>query len=372
MKKVTFLIVFLSWVFTVFGQDLKNQKLFVGTFTSEGAEGIYLCDFGPDGSLQLEKTFKAVDNPSFLKVSPDRKFLYSVNRTAAAVEPSGGYVTSYRIDADGALHFLNKQKSNGSGPCHIDVSPDGKFVAIATYGSGTTSLYPVNNDGSLSPASTVIKNTGSGADESRQAEPHAHSIKFSPWNDQVFSADLGTDQVNIYRLKNKALLPAEQDSVEVAPGAGPRHFDFHPAKKIIYIINELNSTITAIHLKNGEWSKFQTISTLPADFNGESYCADIHVSPDGGYLYGSNRGHNSISVFKIEEESGELSLLETVPVEGDWPRNFTLSPDGKFMLVANQRSHSITVFRINKDTGIPKYTGNEIHLPAPVCLEFFK
>lgn len=371
MKKITFLFILFALLLELTGQEAGNQQFFVGTFTSEGAEGIYLCDFSPNGKVTLKNTFKAVDNPSFLKVSPDKKYLYSVNRTTNAIENSGGFVTAYKINKNGNLEFLNKQVSNGSGPCHIDVSKDGKFVAIATYGGGTTSLYPVDKDGSLLPASTVINNTGSGADESRQSAPHAHCIKFSPFNNQVFSADLGTDQLNIYKLKNTELVSENQDSVEMAPGAGPRHFDFHPNGKVIYVINELNSTVTALQEKDGKWSKFQTLSTLPENFTGKSFCADIHVSSDGKYLYGSNRGHNSIAVFAVENGTGKLEFLKTVSVEGDWPRNFTLSPDGRFMLVANQRSNDITVFKIDKSTGVPEFTGNKITIPAPVCLEFF-
>ena len=370
MKKFVLFFVLIFWSSIVFTQGLEGHKFFVGTFTSEGSEGIYLCNFAPDGKITLEKTFKAVDNPSFLKVSANKEYLYSVNRTNESIEKSGGFVTAYKIGKNGNLNFLNKQASNGSGPCHIDVSKDGKFVAIATYGGGTTSLYPVNTDGNLEPASSIINNTGSGANESRQSVPHAHCIKFSPFSKHVFSADLGTDQLNIYRLKNGILVNTEQDSVEMNPGSGPRHFDFHPEGNFIYVINELNSTVAVIKKQNGDWVKIQSVSTVPEGFAGQNYCADIHVSADGNFLYGSNRGHNSISVFKIEKGTGILKMLKTVPVEGDWPRNFTISPDGNYLLVANQRSNNITVFRINKDSGIPEFTGGQIQLPAPVCLEF--
>lgn len=353
-------------------QEKGSQKLFVGTFTSGGAEGIYLCDFDAStGKIEKRKTFKGIDNPSFLKISQDKKFLYSVNRVSPAIEPSGGYVTSFKIDENQNLQFLNKQISNGAGPCHIDVSADGKYVAIATYVGGTISLYPVAEDGSLFSSTTTIVNQGSGPNERRQKEPHAHSVKFSPYNNLVFSADLGTDQLNIFELKGNQLSKYSQDSVEIVAGSGPRHFDFHPERKIIYVINELNSTVTAIKNENESWLPFQTLSTLPAGFDGTSYCADIHVSADGRFLYGSNRGHNSIVVFQIDKQSGELNFIQTVSTEGDWPRNFTLSPDGRFLLAANERSGNITVFRINNDTGVPEFTGSELKLPAPVCLEFY-
>ena len=346
------------------------QKIYVGTFTSEGAEGIYLLSFNTaTGEINLDETFKGVDNPSFLKISSNQKYLYSVNRSPRNIEASGGYVTAYRIGKNGRLSFINKQFSNGSAPCHIDISDDGKFVAIATYVGGTVSLYPLSEAGRLEEATTVIKNRGFGANERRQKAPHAHCVKFSPYGNEVFNADLGTDQLNIFLLQDKKLI--RRDSVEMSPGAGPRHLNFHPNKKVIYVINELNSTVTAVKKDDGNWGKFQTVSTLPPDFDGDNYCADIHVSADGKFLYGSNRGHNSIAVFEIDQQDSRLRFVKTISSQGDWPRNFTLSPDGKFFLVANQRSNNIAVYRIDKDSGIPEFTGNEIKIPAPVCLEFY-
>lgn len=367
--------IFLLMVFAVLFTTAQNQetlKFYVGTFTSEGAEGIYLCGFNEGTQeINLLNTFKGIDDPSFLKISPDENYLYVVTRANRAVEPSGGFVVAYKISDDGSIQFINKQVANGADPCHVDVSADGKFVAIATYGGGTTSLYPVNSDGSLQPASSVIVNAGSGPDKARQEKPHAHSIKFSPFGNQVFSADLGTDQLNIYYLENKKLVQHGQEFMKLAPGSGPRHFDFYPGEKIIYVISELKSTITSFVLKDEKWTEFQTVSALPKNFDGESYCADIHISSDGRFLYGSNRGHNSIAVFKIDD-SKKLTNVGFVSVEGNWPRNFTLTPDGKYMLVANQKSGNITVFKIDENTGMPKYTGNEIKLPSPVCLEFLK
>ncbi len=351
-------------------QDKNMEKLYVGTFTSEGAEGIYLCNFNSEsGEIMLDKTFKGADNPSFLKVSADKKYLYSVSRTTEEVEKSGGFVVAYKIGENGTLHFINKQIANGAGPCHIDVSADGKFAAIATYGGGTTSVYPINDDGSLSSVSSLINNN-SLIDSAENIVSHAHSIKFSPYDGKVYSADLGTDQLNIYSNINGVLETGQQKFVKLKKNAGPRHFEFSANGKIIYVINELNSTISALKKDGDLWIEFQSISTLPAGFDGKSYCADVHISSDGKYLYDSNRGHNSIAVFKVNTDSNELTLLETVSVEGDWPRNFVLSSNGKFMLVANQRSGNISVFEINPVTGIPSFTGKEIKLPAPVCLEF--
>lgn len=367
---IAVLFLLLNGLFCV-GQENGIRKMYVGTFTSEGAEGIYLCNFNTStGEISLDKTLKGFDNPAFLKISPDKKYLYVVSRPPVEIEQSMGYVSAYQIKPDGTIHFLNKQIGNGEEPCHVDVSADGKYVAIAAYGGGTTSLFPVLGNGSLAPVSTVNVNKGPGFDKSRQDKPHAHSIKFSPFNKQVFSADLGTDQLDIYTLENGKLIDKGQKFVKLAPGAGPRHFDFHPDGNVIFVINELNSTITTLKMQGDEWKIQEVISTLPKDFKGVSYCADIHVSADGKFLYGSNRGHNSVAVFSIEKDTKKLKNLGFVSVEGDWPRNFAISPDGKFMLVANQKSGNISVFKINPATGIPEFNGNEIKLPSPVCIEF--
>lgn len=354
-----------------FAQENNNRKFYVGTFTSEGAEGIYLCNFNTEtGDISLTETFKGIDNPSFLKISPDKKYLYAATRSPKQIEESGGFVSAYKIAENGALQFLNKQISNGIDPCFVDVSEDGNIVAIATYGGGTTSIYPVGENGKLMTSTSVIINEGTGPNQSRQEKPHAHSIKFSPFEDKVFSADLGTDKLNIYTIYNDKLYAQDQEFVKFAPGSGPRHFDFHPNGKVIYVINELNSTITCVKKETAIWKEFQTISTLPPGFTGDNYCADIHISDNGQFLYASNRGDNSIAIYVIEYATKKLISVGTVLSEGDWPRNFVLSPEGKFMLVANQKSNDISVFRINKDAGIPEFTGKKLSIPSPVCLEF--
>jgi 6-phosphogluconolactonase len=370
MKKIfCFLLLFLM-VLGVHSQDKTLQNLYVGTFTSGDAEGIYLCSFNNStGSITLRQVFKGVDNPSFLKISPDKKFLYAVTRPQTAIEASGGYVQSYSIKNGGELQFINKQVANGADPCHIDVSSDGRYAAIATYGGGTVSLYEIEPGGSLKPAASIITNEGSGPNPSRQKAPHAHAVKFSPEGNTLFSADLGTDRLNILNRKGNRIEPARQSHVKLSPGAGPRHLSINTGGKAIYVINELNSTISVLEQKGGKWVESQSISTLPEGFNETNYCADIHVSPDGRFVYGSNRGHNSIAVYKTDARTNKLEWITSVSTQGDWPRNFTFSPDGQFLLVANERSGNIVVFRIDEN-GIPRYTGNEVKIPSPVCLEF--
>lgn len=371
MKLQILVFIFLFISVGIFAQDKNVQKFYVGTFTSEGGEGIYFCDLNSEtGEISLNKTFKGVDNPSFLKISKNKKYLYSVSRATPEIEKSGGFVVAYEIGKNGNLQFINKQISNGTAPCHVDVAPKGDFVAIAAYGSGTTSLYPVQTNGALNPASCIIVNKIPEDNKQQKIVSHAHSIKFSHINNTVYSADLGTDQLNIYQLENKTLKSASQDFVKLPAGAGPRHFEFSSNENTIYVINELNSTISTLKKEKNSWEVVQNISTLPEDFSGESFCADVHISNDGKFLYGSNRGHNSIAVFKVDTKSEKLTFLGTVPVEGNWPRNFGITPDGNWMLVANQKSGNITVFRINKETGRIIFNTTEIEIPAAVCIEF--
>ena len=356
--------------FIACSQNKSYQEFYVGTYTSEGAEGIYLCKMDTKtGDISLENTFTGIDNPSFIRLSPNRKYLYSVSETAKG-DGETGFVHAFKVGKNKELTLLNSQESVGDNPCHVDVSADGKYVLVSNYSSGTFSFFEANENGSLAPAKKTVYNVGSGPDKGRQEAPHAHSAKFSPFSNEVFNADLGTDQLNIFHLENGTLVQHGQPLVKLIPGAGPRHFDFHPDGKAIYVISELNSTVSVLKKEGEDWVVSQSVSTLPEGFDGESYCADIHVSKDGKYLYGSNRGDNSIAVFEINPGNESLKLKEVVPVEGNWPRNFGLTPDGKWMLVANQRSGNITVFKVDTKTGSIKYTGKEIKLPSPVCVEF--
>lgn len=367
MKTNILFLIVLFFSVAGFAQDQKKQSFYVGAYTSEGAKGISLCSFNLEtGEITLDKTIEGIENPSFVKLSPNKKYLYSVSEAGE----KGSFVYAYKVEKDKDLSLLNKQSSNGQGPCHVDVSADGKFVATATYGAGTTSLYPVTRKGLLRKATSILVNTGSGPNEARQNKPHAHSIKFSPYDNQVFSADLGTDHLDIYHLEDNELISRGQKFLKLRPGAGPRHFDFHPNEEVIYVIYELKSSIETVKRVDGKWQVFGSESTLPEDFKGTSYCADIHISKDGKYLYGSNRGHNSIAVFKVDDNNYNIKKLGTVSVEGDWPRNFGLTPDGNWMLVANQKSNDITVFKINQETGMPEFAGKKFELASPVCIEF--
>lgn len=279
-QKVFTVIFILLFNFSGFGQI----KFYTGTFTSGDAEGIYLCSFDTiTCEITLVQTYSGIENPNFLKVSNNGKFLYAVTRPSGKAGKNSGNIEAFRIDSNGNPEFLNRQDSHGADPCHIDISHDDRYVAIATYGGGTTSLYEITKEGKLSIATSTIINEGSGPDR-RQDKPHAHSIKFSPNGKQVFSADLGTDNLNIFNFKKGKLIPAKQPFVRVPPGSGPRHFVFHPHANIIYIINELISTVSVLEKTGKEWKLIQTIYTVPNDFKGTNYCADIHISADGRFI----------------------------------------------------------------------------------------
>lgn len=348
------------------------QEFYVGTFTSEGAEGIYLCTFDPgSGDIALKEVFKGLENPNFLRVSDDGRFLYVASRPKQTPDGKGGLVSAFRIGTDGGLTPINAQSTGGDDPCYVDVSPDGAWAATANYGGGSISLFPVEKDGSLRPASSVVPHRGSGPNQSRQSAPHPHSMKFLRRDGMIYAADLGTDRVEAYRIEGSGgrLIPAPTASMTLPPGSGPRHFDFSAEGTYCYVVNELSSTVAVFEKQGGRFVQRQVLSALPEDFSGDSYCADIHLSPDGDMVYASNRGHNSIAIFRRGKD-GRLAKPTHVSTRGDWPRNFTLDPSGKYMLVANQRSHNIAVFKL--EDGLPAFADKELKLPAPVCLAFRK
>jgi 6-phosphogluconolactonase len=348
--------------------------LYVGTYTNTEAksEGVYLYRFNAaTGEIKPAGLAKS-PSPAFLAIDAKRRFLYATNEVSEFNGKKNGGVTAFSISqTTGELTQLNQQPAPGV-PCHVTVHPSGRFVLIADYGGGNAAIYPVKLDGSLGAMSDVAQHTGKGANPQRQAEPHAHCIIVDAAGKYAFVPDLGIDKVMSYRLDTQLgkLLP--HGSAAVKPGAGPRHFVFHPNQEAAYVINELNSTVTVFEYiaARGTLSEVQSISTLPADFKGTSYCADIHVHPTGKFVYGSNRGHNSIAIYAAEAKTGKLTLIGHEPVRGDWPRNFSLDPTGQFLLVANQRSNNIVVFRINLKTGLLTATDQTVALGAPVCLKF--
>ena len=354
-------------------QDRKSL-LYVGTYTTSGkSEGIYGYHMSDTGALTRFTSLMSV-NPSFLTVGRSKRFLYAVNEVGDYLGKPSGAVSAFKIDPlTHDLRLLNEQATQGADPCHLSVDSRKRMLLVANYTGGNVSVFPLRSDGTLGMVAEVKQHEGSGPKE-QQKGPHAHCVIFDRSERYAFASDLGIDKVMIYRVDRATgkLTPAKQPFVELKPGAGPRHLSFHPSGKFLYVISELDSTMSAFNYneREGTLTLIDTVSTLPSDFTGTSYCADVHVSPSGEFLYGSNRGHNSIVVFAIDQQTGRLTLVEHVSTEGNWPRNFTIDPTGRFLLVANQRSDNVVVFSIDATTGRLKPTGVNEAIPSPVCLRF--
>ena len=353
----------------------QNERfyLLVGTYThAGGSEGIYVYEFNTNTGAMRYKTKVTVSNPSYLAVSPDRKFVYAVS------EDKTSKINSFAFNSTtGVLSPINEQSSGGDGPTYVSVDASQKYVFAANYGGGSVSALPVEKDGSLGADIQVIKHEGSSLDTSRQDRPYAHSVVLTPDNQFLLAQDLGTDKVYIYRFdatkRPTPLSPAVQPFIKVAPGSGPRHLTFHPNGKFAYLINEVNSTITAFGYQKGHVSFLQTVSTLPEGFTGIGEPADIHVSPDGKFLYGSNRATvNDLVIYAINKLNGKLTFVGRQPTEGKESRTFSIDPTGNFLLAANGESNNITIFKRNKKTGLLSPLKEKIEIGSPTCFKFVK
>jgi 6-phosphogluconolactonase len=353
--------------------------VYVGTYTGGGgqgrSQGIYLMelDLGT-GKLSAPRLAATVTDPSFLALHPSRKFLYAVSEVEEFQGRRAGAVSAFSLDpASGTLTLLNQQSSVGAGPCHLVVDHAGKNVLVANYGSGSVACLPIEPDGRVSASSSFVQHHGSGANARRQAGPHAHSINVAADNRFAVAADLGLDKVFIYAFDaaQGKLAPNEPAFAKVAPGSGPRHFAFHPGGRFGYVINEMANTVTAFAYDpdKGSLTEIQTITTLPEDFKGTSHTAEVQVHPSGKFLYGSNRGHDSIAIFTIDPSTGKLSAVGSEPTQGKNPRNFALDPTGQYLLAENQDSDTIVVFRIDQQTGALRPTGQTVSVVKPVCIK---
>lgn len=356
--------------------DYRPEFLYAGSYTGNPQEGISICSFDPEnGSVQIMDVCKGIDNPSFLISCQSRKFIYAVNETANFGGKQSGSVSAFsRDEKSGRLTHLNTRSSQGAHPCHLTADRTGKFILVANYTGGNVAVLPILPDGRLGDAVDKVQHAGSGPNAQRQEAAHAHSVNLSPDNRFAFVCDLGTDKIMIYRFDDQAgkLTPADSPWFLTAPGAGPRHFTFAQSGNNGFVINELNSTITCFKYdsEKGVLTGLQTITTLPDGFASENTCADIHVHPNGRFVYASNRGHDSIAVFRLENESGKLVLLQHQHTLGKTPRNFTIHSSGRFLLAANQNSDSVNVFSIDPETGKLSVTGKSVQIPKPVCLLF--
>ena len=361
--------------------DTGKEKylVYVGTYTKQpegSGKGIYGYHYdSASGQLVSIGLAAETTNPSFLAVHPNRAFLYAVNEVTHYKGQSSGVVSAFAIDhKTGKLKLLNEVSSRGSDPCYVVVDQTGKFVLVANYTGGNVAVFPILEGGGLGEASAFVQHTGHGTNPQRQEGPHAHYINLSADNRFAVAADLGLDEILIYRFDpTKGTLTASDPKfVSLNAGAGPRHFGFSPNGKFAYAINEMQSTVTAFSYDadRGQLHSLQTISTLPKDFAGANDDAEIQVHPSGKFLYASNRGHDSIAVFAIDESKGTLTALQYVSTQGKVPRNFEIDPTGSRLFVANQKSDNIVIFRIDPKTGRLAPTGDVLHVPAPVCVKF--
>jgi 6-phosphogluconolactonase len=350
--------------------------VYAGTYSAKDANGIFVYRVEADGNLTKLHEIASLPNPTFLAIHPSKKLLYSANEVGNYDGKPAGAVSAFAIQADGSLLPINTQSSVGSGPCHIIIDRTGRNALVANYGSGSIAVLPVKDDGSLAPASSFVQHAGSGPDKDRQEGPHAHSTTLSPDERFAYAADLGLDKLMTYRFDaSKGVIEANVPAFATVPaGAGPRHFTFHPNGRWAYVINELDNTVVAYDYIDGTGalSIKQTIGTLPAGWKGTSYCADIHISNNGRFLYGSNRGQDSIVIFAIDRTSGQLALVGHQGKDVVWPRNFAIDPAGKFMYVANQNSDSVIAFAMNASTGALTPTDIRVELPKPVCIQFLR
>ena len=357
--------------------QLDGELLYVGTYTEgAGHDGIYLIRMDRrSGKLRLVGSVDAGANPSFLAIHPNGRTLYAVNEVEKYNGRASGAVSAFAIASDtGTLTRRNEQPSEGGAPCFVSVDRSGRVVLVANYVGGNVALLPIQADGSLASATHVVQHTGSGPNAERQDAPHAHCIVADPSNRFALSADLGADRVFVYRLdlEGKSLRHIEAGDAVMRPGAGPRHIAFHPTLPLVFVANELDSTVATLRFdaERGTLSPLDVRSTVPAGWTGTNYPAGIHIARSGRTLYVSNRGHNSLAVFSVAESTGALALEQVVSTDGDWPRNFTLDPTGRWLLVANQRSDSVVVFGRDQESGRLTPTRERIALPRPVCLRF--
>ena len=350
--------------------------VYVGTYTSGKSEGIYLYRLNlSSGELKHVTTTKGVKDPSFLALSPNRRFLYAVNEVEEFSGKKSGALSAFRVNQQTSeLTFLNQQPTLGGAPCYVTVDKTGRFVLVANYVGGNVAVLPVLRNGSLGEATDMKQGGGSSINTERQKGPHAHCIVPDHANRFAYSCDLGTDKIMIFRFDSRrGILTANKTPwVQLKPGAGPRHLTFHPSGKFAYVINELHATVTVFthDRTSGNLNEVQTVPTLPPGFIAANTSADIHISPDGQFLYCSNRGHDSIAAFKVDARNGTLTFIAHESTGGKTPRNFAIDPMGAFLLVANQKSDNIVVFRRDLRTGRLSATGQVAEVPSPVCLKF--
>lgn len=358
-------------------KSIDSTTFYIGTYTRhEGhvdgnAKGIYKVQVNETtGEIAQKKLVAPLINPSFIAYSPNKKYLYAVSELAHADEPTG-FVYAYKVGKD-TLELINRLPTDGQAPCHVSVDQNGKFVFVANYVGGVIKMYQIKTDGSLVPADK--KQFEGASTHPQQDSPHLHSVIISPNNKLAVAPDKGTDKIWLFTIDHEKgkLIPTEQAFLKIQNGAGPRHLVWSKNGNFCYVINELDNTVNVIAYDKSKktFTSIQAIFTLPTGFIGESYCADIRLHPNGQFLYGSNRGHDSIVLYKVDSTTGKLTFIGTESTRGTYPRNFRIDTQGKFLYVANQNSRNITSYAIDATTGELSFTGFDFKIETPVCIEF--
>ena len=371
------------------GSPSDEWIMYVGTYTRAPSKGIYAYRFRsatgevtPLAAAGLPAVASAevglaaeTENPSFLAVHPNQRFVYAVNEVSRYEGQEAGSVSAFAIDrATGALRLLNRVSSRGGSPCHLSIDRSGKWLFAANYGGGSVAAFPVRGDGTLGEATAFVQHDGSSVNRARQSGPHAHAAVVSPDNRFVLAADLGLDRIFTYPLDASAggLATTDPAFTAIAPGSGPRHLAFRPDGQFVYVLNEMLSTVGAFRYDpaRGTLAALQTLSTLPEGFSGENSGAEIAAHPSSRFLYTSNRGHDSIAIFRSDAAKGTLTAVDRVSTQGKTPRNFAIDPSGRFLIAANQNSGTLVIFRIDQQTGNLTPTGASVQVPSPVCVAF--
>ncbi|MEO7189500.1 MAG: lactonase family protein [Vicinamibacterales bacterium] len=354
--------------------QVTGRLMFVGTYTGPASKGIYAFRFAENsGALTPLGLVAETPSPSFVIGSADGRLLFAVNEVSNYRGEPAGSVSSFSVDrATGKLTLINTESTHGADPCHLALDRTGRFLAVANYSGGNFAIFPVAVDGRLGPASQVLTRNGSGANRARQDAPHAHAVVFDAANRFLVAADLGTDRLVTYAFDEKTGTATPSSETALPPGSGPRHFAFHPTRPEGFSINELASTIATFgwEAPQGRLTLRGTpVRTLPQDFKGDNSTAEIAVHPNGRFLYGSNRGHDSIAVFSISA-TGTLALVEHEPTRGETPRNFAIDPTGRWLIAANQKTNTLAVFAIDQQQGRLSPVGDLVSVGAPVSILF--
>ncbi|MBC8035012.1 MAG: lactonase family protein [Chitinophagaceae bacterium] len=376
MKNLFIFSILLITGFSLHAQKKRSMNtisyLIAGTYTNGKSQGIYVYRFNTATGDATLVSVDTTDNPSYLAIAPDEKYVYAVNENGDKDNP--GSIAAFSFDkTTGTLSLLNKQLSGGDHPCYVAIDNSGQWVTSGNYNGGSVAVLPIQKDGSLGEAVTIVQHEGKGTDPQRQQKPHVHSTVFSPDHQQLLVPDLGTDKIVLYDFngKNGSLIPSAQPFFKVQDGAGPRHLSFHPNGQFVYLMEEMAGNVVAFRYVNKKLEELQTISSHPADYTGKKGSADIHVSPDGKFLYASNRMEaNSIAVFSINPADGKLTLKGFHSSLGKTPRNFNFDPTGKFLLVANQDTNEIVILKRDIQTGLLTDTGKRVQVEKPVCIKW--